>query len=237
MNKINIYKNPHDLAQKFGDYLAEFLQGQQSKYLALSGGSTPGLLFDYLADKYASSPIWQKTHIYWGDERCVPPDNDDSNFKMTQNHLLGKITMPANNIHRILGEENPTKEAVRYGKEIAANLPSKKGLPSFDLLILGLGDDGHTASIFPDHMELLDSPNICEVARHPSSGQKRITLTGKTINNAREIAFLVTGANKSDKVAEIINQTGKCKRYPAFYIKPDHGRLQWFLDEAAAGKL
>lgn len=234
MNKINIYKSLQELAQKFGDYLVEITSGSKTKNIALCGGSTPKILFDYLAEKYPAANIWRNIHLYWGDERCVAPDNDDSNFKITKERLLDKIKIAEKNIHRILGEANPALEAVRYGNEINKGLPTQNRLPSFDLVILGIGDDGHTASIFAHQMEFLDSQNICEVSEHPVSGQKRITLSGRVINNSKEVAFLVSGKNKKEIVSEILNQTGNWKTYPASFIKPVDGNVKWFLDESAA---
>ena len=144
--------------------------------------------------------------------------------------------MPEANVHRVLGENDPVQEAQRYGKEIEDGLPSANGLPQFDLIILGMGADGHTASIFPHEMELLDSKEVCAVATHPESGQKRVSLTGQVINNARVVTFLVTGASKAEKVVEIFNQSGDWKSYPASYIKPDSGELTWYLDKAANGQ-
>jgi len=234
MIKIQIFKTPVETAGKCGDYLIKLADGIKPFNIALSGGSTPKLLFNYLAEKYSESTVWQEVHFYWGDERCVPPDDEESNYKMTKDFLFDKIQIPAANIHRVFGENNPEREAVRYSSEIKENLPQSNGLPLFDLVILGMGDDGHAASIFPHQIELLESQNICEVAEHPVSGQKRITLTGKVINNAKEIVFLVTGENKKEKVSEIRNHNGKWKTYPASLINPIDGKLTWYLDKAAA---
>lgn len=235
MNNINIFKSAQEAAQNFAEHFIKQARQSTKFSVALSGGSTPKLLFDWLAENYSDPALWQNIHLYWGDERCVSPDDDESNFKMAKKHLLDKIDIPVQNIHRILGENNPVDEVKRYAGELLENLPVKSELPVFDLIILGLGDDGHTASIFPNQMELLTSDNICEMAEHPISGQKRITLTGKVINNAREIAFLVTGENKKQKIFEIINKTGNWKNYPASHINSANGNLSWFVDKAAAG--
>src|SRR5690606_20512735 len=122
---------------------------------------------------------WTRVHLYWGDERCVPPNDNESNYKMTVDHLLSKIDVPEENVHRIYGENIPKEEAIRYSEVLKSRLPQFEGVPQFDLIILGMGDDGHTASIFPYNIHLWDSGNVCEVAVHPDSGQKRITITGK----------------------------------------------------------
>ena len=153
---------------------------------------------------------------------------------MTVTHLLSKVAIPAENIHRILGENDPQEEAVRYGALLQEKLTVTNGIPQFDLVILGMGDDGHTASIFPHEIDLWDNEQNCVVAIHPDSGQRRVSLTGKVINNALEVAFLVTGESKREKVKEIINQEDSAKDYPASLVQPTTGNLVWFLDKAAA---
>jgi 6-phosphogluconolactonase len=172
-------------------------------------------------------------HLFWGDERCVSPDDPQSNFGMTERVFLEKIKIPDTNIHRILGENNPSAEAIRYSDEVRRFTNEREELPVFDLIILGLGEDGHTASIFPGNNELLCSENICEVAVHPESFQKRITLTVPVINNAETIIFLVTGEKKAKLVSEILGQSEPLD-YPAAHIKPGYGSVKWYLDAAAA---
>ena len=232
--KIHISADKETTARAFADFLWNLSKDGRELSVALSGGSTPKLLFEILAEEYDDHFDWNKIHFYWGDERCVPPYDDESNFKMTREHLFDKIKIPIENIHRVLGESNPDDEARRYSSEIKSNIESKSGLPSFDLIILGMGDDGHTASIFPHQMELLTDEEICAVARHPESGQNRITLTGTVINNAKVVAFLVTGSAKREKVTEIFSKSKSAESYPAFHIAPTSGELHWFLDEDAA---
>jgi 6-phosphogluconolactonase len=153
---------------------------------------------------------------------------------MPREQLFDQIKIPTENLHRILGANNPDQEAERYSDLIISKLPRKNNLPSFDLIILGMGDDGHTASIFPNQMNLIGEESICAVARHPGSGQLRISLTGTAINNAQIIAFLVTGAGKKEKVTEVLNHSGDWEKYPASYINPADGTLHWFLDQDAA---
>tara|TARA_R110001599_G_scaffold344120_2_gene567330 strand:- start:1663 stop:2379 length:717 start_codon:yes stop_codon:yes gene_type:complete len=235
--EINTFKNSEATAKAFADYLCEKQLNVNRLNIALSGGSTPKILFEILVQKYLDKIDWAKFHFYWGDERCVPPTSGESNYGMTHEYLFQHIKISEENIHRVLGENTPNEEAIRYSQLITENLPSINGLPQFDLVMLGLGEDGHTASIFPHQMELITSSKVCEVAEHPISGQKRITLSGSVINNAKEVCFLVTGEAKAEKVNEILNITGNCERYPAAYIKPTHGELIWFLDKAASGKL
>lgn len=192
------------------------------------------VVFDELAEHYRERIPWAKVHLYWGDERCVPPVHEESNYGMCAEHLLSHIAIPPENIHRIKGEDPPAGEAERYAALLGEGLPKKYRLPRFDLVMLGLGEDGHTASVFPHEMKLWDSRNYCEVATHPDTGQKRITLSGKLINNAARVAFLVTGGGKAEKVKEILQQQGNYKNFPASRVSPRSGELYWFLDREAA---
>ncbi len=202
-------------------------------HLAISGGKTPDLLFSKLAKRFADSPFWQKLHIWWVDERMVVPTDPESNFGIANKLLFSKISIPEENIHRIKGENDPDEEALSYSAQIQQKLPQSKSWPVFDLILLGMGDDGHTASIFPDQLELLESESVCAVAVHPQSGQKRVTLTGKVLNNADAVIFLVTGSAKAQRITEILNNKKEAGKLPAFYIKPAKGILDWYLDKEA----
>lgn len=232
---IKVYATPRETAKAFADILVDYCSNRPSEEvitIALSGGSTPKLLFELLAREYAGKLPWERIHLFWGDERCVPPDHTESNYLMTKQALLDKVAIPEQNIHRILGENRPKEEAIRYSNEIKQHVQEFNGLPSFDINLLGLGTDGHTASIFPNQMGLLTSGNICEVAEYPETGQKRITLTGKVLNNAKNTFFLVTGESKKEKVSDILEEAPHAKEYPANYIAGD--RVNYILDEAAA---
>lgn len=229
MPVTHIFKNNEAVAEAFADFLQKEIAQVEKINIALSGGSTPKVLFDILAKKYADKIRWKKVNFYWGDERCVAPTDEESNYKMADEKLLQHINIPPGNIHRVLGENDPTEEANRYGDLIEANLNLKGGLPIFDLIILGMGSDGHTASIFPDEIELLEVDKTCAVAVHPESGQRRISLTGKVINTARQVHFLVTGASKNSVVKEIFSKTGNYKNYPAAHIEDG----EWWMDESA----
>lgn len=228
-----IQAGPEAVSRQFADWLQQHISPRKPFHWALSGGSTPKLLFQLLAGEYASQLPWADIHFWWGDERCVPPDDPDSNFGMTAERLLDHVPVPARNIHRVLGEAAPGQEAQRYANELLAHLPLHQQRPVFDLVMLGMGEDGHTASIFPDQMDLLTSDLICAVATHPASGQKRISLTGKVINEAKNVAFLVTGASKHPKIKAIFEETATAQTFPAAHIQP-RGNLFWFLDQAAA---
>lgn len=231
--ELRISKSKQDVAQGFAAFLLEQSKDAKKFTVALSGGSTPKIVFDLLAHEYRDRD-WSKFYFYWGDERCVPPTDSQSNYKMTVDHLFSKIELPKENIYRIRGEDDPHNEAKRYGEVLESTLDRVNGIPQFDLVILGMGDDGHTASIFPHEIGLWDSKEWCEVATHPESGQKRVSITGDIINNAKMVAFLVTGVSKEEKVQRILNQEDDFLQFPASLVSPQSGKLYWFLDEDAA---
>ncbi|SNZ00574.1 6-phosphogluconolactonase [Flagellimonas pacifica] len=235
--ELKIYKDKQEVAERFSAYFSELVKGKTEVHVALSGGSTPKIVFDVLASDYGDNIDWNKIHFYWGDERCVPPTDDQSNYKMTVDHLFSKIPVPERNIHRILGEADPIGEAMRYANLLEINLDRIEGVPQFDLVILGMGDDGHTASIFPHEIELWNTQDHCVVATHPDSGQKRVSINGKVINTAKEVAFLVTGAGKAEKVKAILEKTEGFEAYPASLVNPRSGKVVWFIDAAATAKL
>jgi 6-phosphogluconolactonase len=234
--QLHIYPTKEELAQNFAAHLAQIVARKEEVHLALSGGSTPKVLFRALSKHYVKTIDWSRVHLYWGDERLVPPTDEESNYKMAADNLLDCIPIPEIQVNRIRGEEQPVKEAQRYSAILQENLPQVNSTPRFDLVILGMGDDGHTASIFPDSIRLWEAKENCVVVSHPETGQKRITITGQVINNAREVAFLVTGESKSEKVRQIIRQEDGYRAYPAALVDPLDGSLGWYLDkEAAAG--
>jgi 6-phosphogluconolactonase len=237
--EVRIYKNPKKACKAVAREIKNLAAAHDHNRLdiALSGGNTPKKLFKILAEKYIDAISWDSIHFWWSDERCVPPDDKYSNFGLAYKYLFRNITLPKENIHRIRGENDPETEASRYSEEISGNLNYNDNGPIFDLIILGLGEDGHTASIFPDYPALIDEKKIAVVTLHPVSGQKRITFTGSTINNANRVFFLVTGENKAIRIAEIMNNDEAAKLSPAYYIEPQHGKLTWFLDEGAAYKI
>jgi 6-phosphogluconolactonase len=236
IRNLHIFKNPEDLADKFADLMMSWIENHSGNtfHLAISGGKTPDLLFSVLASKYADSFFWQKVHFWWVDERMVAPSNPESNFGVALKLLFSQISIPEENIHRIKGENAPEAEALSYSAQIQKNVPQQNGWPVFDLILLGMGDDGHTASIFPDQMGLLNSMHICEVAKQPQSGQKRITLTGKAIIPASKVCFLVTGSNKAERLSEVWENSEKAKLIPAAHIFSENGDTIWFVDIPAA---
>ena len=225
------------LTKKIRNMVKDSIISGRSFNIALSGGSTPRILFEHIAKSYGDQEIWENVRFYWVDERCVPPDHQESNFRMVNEAFLRHLSHSGKHVFRMMGEVDPQAEADRYSRLIRNQLPLRENLPAFDLVLLGMGSDGHTASIFPDQMQLLLTDRLCKVAVHPGSGQKRITLTGKVINNADHIYFLVTGREKAKMVAGIIGGGPEQEKYPAAHIKPRRGTLEWFLDDAAASIL
>lgn len=234
--KILVFHNVEELAENLAGLLKKTMdETPDGKFttIALSGGSTPKHIFDYVSSNHSEKIHWNKALFFWVDERCVSPEDESSNYLMTRLHLFDKLNVPDKQIFRIFGEADPLGEAKRYGRIITKKLPVKDGFPRFDLVLLGIGEDGHTASIFPGNIMLFKSERICEIVVHPQSQQKRITLTGSVINNARNIVFLVTGAEKAEIVAQIL-QKGENSDLPASFVKPVNGKLFWMLDEAAS---
>jgi 6-phosphogluconolactonase len=215
----------------FSNKVISLLNEKTEINIALSGGNTPIELFKILAEEYKNKIEWNKLNFYWVDERCVRPDSPESNFGNAEKFLFSMVDINRNNIHEIRGESDPAIEAERYSELVKQNVSPVNGLPSFDIILLGVGEDGHTASIFPDQMYLLTSNKLFDVAYHPVSGQARITMTGRLINNAKNIYFLVSGKGKSGVENDILNGNEKAKQYPANYIKAENGVLFWMVDK------
>lgn len=237
--EVKVFKDPTDLSKGFSEFLLKLLDVYPQMNLALSGGTTPKVIFDYWAENCRETIDWKRIFFFWGDERCVPPENVMNNFGMTKDHLFDKVPeIPNNNIFRIHGENESEEEAQWYSKILSAKLMQKQDLPSFEIVMLGVGDDGHTVSIFPNQIELWDSKDICVIAEHPESGMQRVSISGRVVNNAQYVVFLATGKNKAEKVRDIIkNRKDFLNKYPAAKVNPKKGYLYWFLDEEAASLL
>lgn len=229
------------VARAFADHLVSKLNAKKNGpfFWALSGGSTPKLLFELLAKEYVNKIDWQRIHFFWGDERLVPYDDPESNYGEVKRLLFDKVPVVQSQVHAVKTELAPEDAARAYGELMTELLPANAdGLPSLDLNMLGMGGDGHTASIFPSNMnELLTDPRICAVATHPDSGQLRVTMTGPVINASEEVVFLITGNSKTQRVAQIINEEHGADSFPVAHIKPTSGKLLWFLDGAAASEV
>ncbi len=232
---IIVSETPEKTIQKIGDSIHKILKNKKKPfYMLLSGGETPQELFRYLVTSNPDQSIWNDVHFFWADERCVPPDNEESNYKTAMKLLLRPLKIPPYNIHRIWGEKNPSEECFRYENEILNVVPSRNGVPQFDLILLGMGDDGHTASLFPGQWTNYQSDRICEVAFHPATKQKRITITPKIIHSAEQAFFLITGKNKSTAVEKVFK--GKEPEIPA-HLFINNNNINWFMDQSASQNL
>lgn len=197
--------------------------------IALAGGNTPKPLYEAIAQQDLP---WDKIHVFWGDERYVPPDHPDSNEGMARRAWLDQVPIPPDNIHPIATDEaDPAIAAQKHEQHLQDFFPSQVGeFPSLDVVLLGIGDDGHTASLFPHTEALHVGDRLITVGN--KSGQPRITFTAPFINHARCVIFMVTGANKQTALAQILAPTGDKLTYPARLIQPQ-GQLWWLLDQAA----
>lgn len=231
-----VYPDKEELTTAFACEFVRYLKVHSGRgrqlHIALSGGSTPLALFRLLAEQ-TSREDWSDVHLYWVDERSVLPEDPESNYGNARKALLEPLALEEEQIHRIRGEENPGKEAERYGEMLLKQLPVEYGFPVFDWILLGLGTDGHTASIFPDQLELWTAESPCIVASHPLTGQQRISLSGGVINAARRVSFIATGEEKSEVIREIFFNEGRYMEYPAFYVAPSSENLEWYLDQEA----
>jgi 6-phosphogluconolactonase len=225
---------PEELAEVLAERLLLWIDEhtQNVYHIALSGGETPGILFKLLADKYKTLMPWEKVHFWWSDERMVPPDSPESNYKLANDLLIKKLNIPEHHVHRIKGEADPIEEVQRYEAEIRSLLPMRNQIPLFDLILLGLGSDGHTASIFPGQLYLFETDKLIELSIHPLTSQVRITFTGKLLNSSWKIAFLVTGKSKANVLSQILHHHKGSEIFPAAHIHPK-GELHWFVDSAA----
>jgi 6-phosphogluconolactonase len=203
---------------------------------ALSGGSTPKALYSLLAaPEYKESIPWSKVHLFWGDERCVPPDHQDSNYRMAREALLSKITIPTDNVHRMAGEKDPQVAAAEYEEQLKMFFQLTAGaLPRFDLILLGIGEDGHTASLFPGNAALEETQRLVVAPYIEKFQTYRITLSLPVINEAAVILFLIAGKSKSAIVKKILEANGEASRLPAARVQPKNGKLIWLMDQEAA---
>lgn len=228
-------------AEKFAVSAKHAASARGVARIAISGGTTPKAMFGMLADPakpYFAQVPWDKLQLFWVDERCVPPDHADSNYRMTNEAMLSKVPLAPERIFRMEGELEPEAAASRYEAAIrtAFRLEGAES-PVFDLVLLGMGDDGHTASLFP-HTEAINELGRIVVANHvPQKDTWRITLTWPVINRAREVAFLIEGAGKAQVLHEVLQGPYDPESKPSQLIRPDSGRLEMLLDAAAAAQL
>jgi 6-phosphogluconolactonase len=231
-------------AERFVDAAAAAIAATETFSVALSGGSTPHALFTLLASPaYAPRVEWSRVHVFWGDERCVPPDDEASNYRMACSTLIDHVPLRAENIHRIRGEDPPAAAAERYERELRAAFATPVGAPAlaagsrFDLVLLGLGTNGHTASLFP-HLQAVRERTRWAMAETIEQLQMwRITLTPPILNAAAEVLFLVSGREKAPVLRRVLYGVRETDDFPAQVIAPAAGRLRWFVDAMAASEL
>jgi len=228
-------------ARLFASHVEQAVAARGIARIAISGGSTPKGMFQILADPtqpFAETVAWDKLQLFWVDERCVPPTDAESNYHMTNENLLSKVGIKPENIFRMQGELNP-EEAANLYEAAMRNALKLEGAesPHFDLVLLGMGDDGHTASLFP-HTQAINEIGRLTVANHvPQKDTWRITLTWPVINVAAEVAFVIAGTDKAGVLAEVLTGPRDPERLPSQLIRPQNGKLLFLLDEAAAAQL
>lgn len=208
--------------------------------VALSGGGTPADMFALLGERpYREHIPWHNLHIFWSDERLVPPDNDESNYKQAYDLFLSKVPIPNQNIHRTKGEASPIKAVQAYKDELAHFSADGSSMPSFDLILLGMGSDGHTASLFPGSITSTErsEPIIHVTADYDGRPAERISFTPLLINKAHHILVLVSGEKKAETVTAVIEGEKNLQKYPIQRISPQTGTMHWYLDAAAAQQL
>jgi 6-phosphogluconolactonase len=223
----------------FVDAAVDGIEQKGSFSVALSGGGTPKLMFELLArgeDTATQWPFdWSKVQIFWGDERCVPPDHPESNYRMAKEALLDKVPIEEANVHRMKGEIDPSEAAKEYGQL----LKEKFGDGGLDFVMLGMGEDGHTASLFPYSAALAETQHRCvaHYVEHSTTGKSwRITLTIPFLNKSKEVAVLVTGAAKSKMLQQVLHGPRDPQRMPIQSIQPA-GKMIWIADKAAAANI
>lgn len=224
---------------------AQLLTGQGARAIherdrflvALSGGSTPVRLFQLLAADYRDQIAWGQTHVFWGDERCVPPEDPESSYGQARQALLSHVHLPEANVHRIQGDLGPAEAARDYAHVLKRFASPPLDWPRFDLALLGMGEDGHTASLFPGSPVRAGGPVIGVSAHYQNRPVERVTLTPPVFNSARMVLFMATGTNKAAVLSQVLGDSYQPERLPAQRIHPEDGELIWLLDEGAASKL
>ena len=229
---IQIFPSSRDLARA----AAEYFVARKPRTVALSGGSTPKVLFELLADPnepFRDQIAWPSIHFFWSDERHVAPDHPDSNYRMANEAMLSHVPVTNENVHRV-PSENPSASGAAHAYERTLIETTHQSLPELDLILLGVGTDGHTASIFPDSDVLHESKRLVAAPWVEKLQTYRITMTLPLLNNATSILFLVSGSEKAQIVKEVLQGPEK---YPAQAIKPTNGELLWMLDNDAAHEI
>jgi 6-phosphogluconolactonase len=237
---LKIFAEPEELSQfaarQFSELAQEAVDRNGSFTVALTGGSSPKRLYQLLASSpYKQQIPWQKVHVFWGDERYVPIEDDRSNAKMAYDTLLNHVEVPETQIYVMTSDQPAGAFANQYEQQIKDHF--KDTLPIFDLILLGMGDDGHTASLFPETEVVHEKEKLVTSLYFPSQDMYRITMTAPLINHAKQIMMLVFGKNKADTLQAVLKGAHQPNHLPVQLIQPEHGTLTWLLDEAAASRL
>ena len=238
---LHTYPGYNDLVRAVADEIMVTMNSAVKAHgrgsLVLSGGSTPRGVYGLLASEgYKFRVAWDKVHLFWGDERCVSPLSPESNFRIIQESLVAKISIPAENVHRIAGEQPPVEASRAYEREIQRFFSLDAGqFPMFDLMLLGIGEDGHTASLFPGTTALHVKDRIVTEVYVEKLDSHRITMTLPAINNSRSIIFMVEGKKKAGILREALDDASRA--YPVQLVRPTTGKLHWFIDYAAASAM
>lgn len=239
--QIRIFKDMEKLsraaAQLFTETADESISARGRFLVALNGGGAPTGLFHLLATDCHDKVDWQHVHVFWGDERCVPPQDAGSNYHQAWDAFLSRIPIPQANIHRIKGELEPAEAAREYTLTLSQFASPPLEFPRFDLVYLGMGEDGHTASLFPGSPLDVTAPALPVTAQYQDRPAQRVTLTPLIFNQARIVAFMVSGENKARTLAEVLSERYDPERLPAQRINPKDGALLWLVDEDTAGRL
>lgn len=240
MDDLTVFSDPRALAEGAAALIAalagEAVSERGRFTVALAGGNTPRPVYERLAARpHEDRVAWDRVEVFFGDERCVPPDDARSNYRLAQEALLDRVPLPPDNVHRIRGEEDPAAAARDYEQELRRCF-GPASIPVFDLICLGMGDNGHTASLFPATPVLHESRRWAAPVYVQELAAWRVTLTAPVLNAAREVVFLVTGANKADMLRRVRTGPYTPDELPAQLIEPASGRVRWLVDAAAAGR-
>lgn len=238
---VRIFDGPEEVAraaaERFTELAAEAVAAGGSFSVALAGGSTPRRVYELLAgDECRGRVEWDKAHVFFGDERCVPSDHADSNYRMANEALLSRVPLPAENVHRMEGRGDAAANASLYEDELRGHFGGE-AWPRFDLVMLGMGEDGHTASLFPGTTALEEREAWVVANWVEKFDTWRVTLSAPAVNAARHVLFLVTGAGKAERLREVMSGGRDPGRLPSQLIRPKDGTLEWYLDRAAAAGL
>jgi len=238
---IVVFPDIEKMTYSAADYVVKVAQESIASHgrftFALSGGTTPRKLYALLAtEPYRSQMAWEKVEIFWSDERCVPPDDAESNYHLAQEVLFSKLTLSPSQIHRMPADEADRDAAAeQYSQEMQRVFGET--LPHFDLIQLGMGPEGHTASLFPHQLSLQEQQRLVIPVTVPKPPPPRLTITPPLLNAARYILFLVTGREKADAVQAVLEGDYQPDEYPAQIVQPHQGQVTWMFDKAAATKL